>query len=183
MCTWALVWVLWHHMSMWVQVCWLSNATDKKRVKVTIHCHEAFGEDNSSWCHTKAAHAMLSFAHFLQCAPFLALYRAFLWHMLNCMFQLRANQAVTADELIEDIKSGTADTASVVQQYSSSLLSRNQARCNVVNEILTAERDYVKHLRDIVQVVYNWTVSTTVTWFIFGRCMNCGKIESPFWIS
>ena len=75
--------------------------------------------------------------------------------MLNCMFQLRANQAVTADELIEDIKSGTADTASVVQQYSSSLLSRNQARCNVVNEILTAERDYVKHLRDIVQVVYN----------------------------
>lgn len=59
---------------------------------------------------------------------------------------------MTTDELIEDIKSGTADTASVVQQYSSSLLSRNQARCNVVNEILTAERDYVKHLRDIVQV-------------------------------
>ena len=65
---------------------------------------------------------------------------------------MRANQAVTTDELLEDIKQGTADTASVVQQYSTSLLSRDQARCNVVNEIITAEREYVKHLHDIVEV-------------------------------
>jgi len=44
------------------------------------------------------------------------------------------------------------DTASVVQHYGNSIVSKDQARCNVVNEILTAEREYVKHLRDIVQV-------------------------------
>ncbi|XP_067949089.1 rho guanine nucleotide exchange factor 4-like [Watersipora subatra] len=65
--------------------------------------------------------------------------------------RLRANQAATTDELLEDIKQGTASTASVVQQYGSSLLSRDQARCNVINEIVTAEKEYVKHLRDIVE--------------------------------
>jgi len=68
------------------------------------------------------------------------------------MLQLRANQDITTDELLEDMKQGTLDTASVVQHYQSTMLSRDQARCNVVNEIITAERDYVQHLRDIVEV-------------------------------
>ena len=34
------------------------------------------------------------------------------------------------------------------------MVSREQARTNVVMEILQAERDYVKHLKDVVEVRY-----------------------------
>lgn len=32
------------------------------------------------------------------------------------------------------------------------MLSRDQARTNVVNEILQAEREYVGHLKDVIEV-------------------------------
>ena len=68
------------------------------------------------------------------------------------MLQLRANQAVTADDLAQKVKEGTLDSQAALKCYSTSLLSKEQARTNVVNEIMHAERDYVKHLRDVVEV-------------------------------
>ncbi len=59
---------------------------------------------------------------------------------------------MTADDLAQKVKEGMIDSKDVLKCYSTSLLSKEQARTNVVNEIIHAEREYVKHLRDVVEV-------------------------------
>ena len=67
--------------------------------------------------------------------------------------QLRANQMETVDDLALKVQQGQLNTREALQQYSSDgMVSRDQARTNVVLEILHAEREYVKHLRDVVEV-------------------------------
>ena len=68
------------------------------------------------------------------------------------MLQLRANQSDTADDLAQKVKDGAIDSHTALRRYSNALLSKEQARTNVVQEIIHAEREYVKHLRDVVEV-------------------------------
>jgi Rho guanine nucleotide exchange factor 4 len=65
--------------------------------------------------------------------------------------RLRANQEVTADDFAQKVKDGALDSQTVLRRYSTNLLSKDQARTNVVNEIMQAEREYVKRLKDVVE--------------------------------
>ncbi len=73
-------------------------------------------------------------------------------HILSVAFQLRANQQVTAEDFVQSVRDGSLDSASALRRYSVSLLSKEQARTNVVMEIVHAEREYVKRLKDVVDV-------------------------------
>jgi len=50
------------------------------------------------------------------------------------------------------VKEGRIDSDTALRSYSANLLSKDQARANVVLEIIHAERDYVKHLHDVLEV-------------------------------
>jgi len=66
--------------------------------------------------------------------------------------RLRVNQEATVDEFTQKMRDGSVDAHTVLQRCNTTkLLSKDQARTNVVNEIMHAEREYVKHLRDVVQ--------------------------------
>ncbi len=60
----------------------------------------------------------------------------------------------TADDIMQRMsKEGTMPISRNILRHTGSVfVSKEQARTNVVLEILHAERDYVKHLRDVVQV-------------------------------
>ena len=66
------------------------------------------------------------------------------------------------------------DSELVLQRYSPHLLSKDQARTNVVNEIMNAEREYVKHLKDVIEVS---------TEGIFQTTPPSGIRESDYWPS
>ena len=53
---------------------------------------------------------------------------------------------------MQKVKDGSIDSTAALRHYSVSLLSKEQARTNVVMEIVNAEREYVKHLKDVVEV-------------------------------
>ena len=72
--------------------------------------------------------------------------------MVCDVLQLRANQEDTADDFAAKVKEGSLDSDLIRQRYSPHLLSKDQARTNVVNEIMNAEREYVKHLKDVMEV-------------------------------
>ena len=84
--------------------------------------------------------------------------------MIISIFQLRANQQVTAEDFAQKVKDGSIDSAAVLRRYSVSLLSKEQARTNVVMEIINAEIEYVKHLKDMVEV--SDTVATFCDLFV-----------------
>ena len=58
----------------------------------------------------------------------------------------------TADDFVSRVKAGHMTNTMALQKYSSTLLSKEQARTNVVREIVNAEKEYVKHLKDVVEV-------------------------------
>lgn len=65
-----------------------------------------------------------------------------------CCLQLRVNQDEPADdEALGPGHGGAGDGGGTEAQG-----SRDQMRTNVINEILSTERDYIKHLRDICEV-------------------------------
>ncbi|XP_023574532.1 rho guanine nucleotide exchange factor 4 isoform X2 [Octodon degus] len=61
--------------------------------------------------------------------------------------RLRVNQ----DEPVEDTEAPRASTGAVEGGGMEVQSSRDQMRTNVINEILSTERDYIKHLRDICE--------------------------------
>lgn len=67
-------------------------------------------------------------------------------------FQICNNWDNTADEFALRVKEGSIDSDTALRSYSANLLSKDQARANVVLEIIHAERDYVKHLHDVLEV-------------------------------
>ena len=70
------------------------------------------------------------------------------------------------DDLAEKVKEGDIDTSSL------GLLSKDQARSNVVQEIIQAERDYVKHLHDVLQVNSPLVHSHSSTTSILSTVLN-----------
>lgn len=67
--------------------------------------------------------------------------------------RLRANQMETADDLAQKVKEGEIDSTTAMRRYScNTLLSKEQARTNVVKEILHAEKEYIRHIGDVIEV-------------------------------
>lgn len=65
------------------------------------------------------------------------------------MLQLRVNQ----EQYEEDLVSQSSEVTQLSPKLRRvSVINKEQARENVVNEIISAEREYVKHLRDVVEV-------------------------------
>ncbi|ELT97753.1 hypothetical protein CAPTEDRAFT_180035 [Capitella teleta] len=66
--------------------------------------------------------------------------------------RLRANQMETADDLAQKLKEGEIDSTTAMRRYScNTLLSKEQARTNVVREILHAEKEYIRHISDVIE--------------------------------
>ncbi|XP_055868914.1 uncharacterized protein LOC106055773 isoform X3 [Biomphalaria glabrata] len=75
------------------------------------------------------------------------------WFPTNYV-RLRVNQDIMEDELsylMAEKEEMVVPERSGNLMVTPSHLDKNQARANVVNEILSAERDYVKHLKDVVE--------------------------------
>lgn len=66
---------------------------------------------------------------------------------MRCL-QLRVNQDEPADDY-EAPRAGAGEADDSVTEAQS---CKDQMRTNVINEILSTERDYIKHLRDICEV-------------------------------
>ncbi|XP_023661672.2 uncharacterized protein [Paramormyrops kingsleyae] len=64
-----------------------------------------------------------------------------------CFVRLRVNQ----DEPVDEDPEREAGRAGMVGLLGPGLASRDQMRANVVNEIMSTERDYIKHLKDICE--------------------------------
>ena len=74
------------------------------------------------------------------------------YDLISCS-QLHVNQEEIDEDFASRCEESNLDINDVtLRRYSTSLLSRDQARINVVTEIINAERDYVKHLSDVVEV-------------------------------
>ena len=85
---------------------------------------------------------------------FLYLYLHEFFFILTCFFfQLRANQEHHLQEAQKtegsDPCKDSSPNVGKPHQYS---VSSEQARTNVINEIITAEREYVRQLDDVLQV-------------------------------
>lgn len=63
------------------------------------------------------------------------------------------SQEDTVEDCIIKMADGTLTSRNhAPRKMSISLLSNEQVRANVVREIVTTERDFVQHLRDVVEV-------------------------------
>lgn len=81
---------------------------------------------------------------------------------LSLVPQLRVNQ----DEPMEDYLS-KLEQSQEEQQFEVGLLLRpglpckEQMRTKVINEIMSTEKDYIKHLKDICEVRFIYTITKT----------------------
>ena len=69
--------------------------------------------------------------------------------------QLRVNQDEPMEEYLahlEEAQAGDEDRASLGLLLGPGLPCKEQMRTNVINEIMSTERDYIKHLKDICEV-------------------------------
>ncbi|XP_067131007.1 rhoGEF domain-containing protein gxcJ-like isoform X1 [Centruroides vittatus] len=64
--------------------------------------------------------------------------------------RLRVNQEDTVEDCISKMNNGTL-MQQVPRKMSVSLLSNEQVRANVVKEIVSTEKDFVQHLKDVVE--------------------------------
>lgn len=95
--------------------------------------------------------------HSVNCPKLLLLERVVLSNtnseLLVCLAQLRVNQ----DEPMEDyplkVEGGKEDdSSSGTRRFGMGQTTKDQMRTNVINEIISTERDYIKHLKDICEV-------------------------------
>ncbi|XP_058890578.1 uncharacterized protein LOC117417366 isoform X3 [Acipenser ruthenus] len=66
--------------------------------------------------------------------------------------RLRVNQDEPMEEYLAKLEDGKAeDSSSSVRRHGPGFPSKDQMRTNVINEIMSTEKDYMKHLKDICE--------------------------------
>ncbi|XP_070538130.1 uncharacterized protein [Ptychodera flava] len=101
--------------------------------------------------------------------------------------RLRVNQGETVEECVAKIKDGTLSLSSKhMKKLSISFLSKDQVRANVIHEIVSTEKIYVKHLRDVCEGYVRQCrkrpemFSTEITNRIFGNIEEIFTFQSKF---
>lgn len=70
-----------------------------------------------------------------------------------CVVQLRVNQDEPMEDYPVKVEGGKEDdSSSGTRRFGMGQTTKDQMRTNVINEILSTERDYIKHLKDICEV-------------------------------
>uniref|UniRef100_A0A8C4RWU7 Rho guanine nucleotide exchange factor 4 n=2 Tax=Erpetoichthys calabaricus TaxID=27687 RepID=A0A8C4RWU7_ERPCA len=73
------------------------------------------------------------------------------WFPANFV-RLRVNQDEPMEECLANFDVGkNKDSICTMHHHGPGLLSKDQMRTNVINEIMTTEKDYIKHLKDICE--------------------------------
>lgn len=76
--------------------------------------------------------------------------------------QLWVNQedrSIEAPEGSSEVQNGHLDASSDCLCLGQPLQNRDQMRANVINEIMSTERHYIKHLKDICEVLLIFSLS------------------------
>lgn len=95
--------------------------------------------------------------------------------------QLRVNQ----DEPMEDyplkVEGGKEDDS---RRFGMGQTTKDQMRTNVINEIISTERDYIKHLKDICEVRNkggrDWKNLSEGWWIMSHSCPERDPEQVPF---
>lgn len=70
-----------------------------------------------------------------------------------CLVQLRVNQDEPMEDYPVKVEGGKDDdSSSGTRRFGMGQTTKDQMRTNVINEIISTERDYIKHLKDICEV-------------------------------
>lgn len=69
-----------------------------------------------------------------------------------CVLQLWVNQEDGVEEGTSEVQNGHLDPSADCLCLGRTVQNRDQMRANVINEIMSTERHYIKHLKDICEV-------------------------------